>query len=124
MTEPWYSVKCLFHHPGRKAKEEDFLFEERVTLWKANSFEEAHQLAEAEARQYANEAKCVFVASTDSFHLFAEELMNGTEVYSTMRGSNMQPSVYRKTFCVTTRDRVKPLQRKLQDEHEQPLKSS
>jgi hypothetical protein len=109
MSEPWYSVKCLFHHPTRKAAGEDFLYEERITLWKASSFEEAHRLAEEEARQYASEAKCVFVASTDSFHLFEEELSVGTEAYSMMRGSNLQPAAYRKTFCVTARDRLKPL---------------
>ncbi len=111
MAEPWYSVKCLFHHPTRKAEDEDFLYEERITVWKANSFYEAHQLAEAEARQYATEAHCVFVTATDSFHLFDEEMKPGVEVYSLMRGSNMQPSVYKATFCLTRRDRKRPLQK-------------
>jgi len=111
MSEPWYSVKCLFHHPARKSDSEDFLYEERVTLWKAASFEEAHQFAEQEARQYASEAKCVFVALTDSFHLFEEKLSPGAEVYSSMRGSNLRPADFRKTFCVTARDRLKPLRR-------------
>jgi hypothetical protein len=111
MNEPWYSVKCLFYHPTRKSASEDFLYEERVTLWKAATFEEAHRFAEREASQYAEEAKCVFVASTDSFHLFDKELQSGSEVYSTMRGSNLQPTVYRKTFCVTSRDRLMPLKK-------------
>ena len=111
MKEPWYSVKCLFHHPTRKVDGEDFLYEERVTLWKAGSFREAHNLAEEEARQYAKEANCVFVASTDSFHLFDDKLSAGVEVYSTMRGSNLKPGVYRKTFCVTDRDRTDPLEK-------------
>ena len=111
MSEPWYSVKCLFHHPTRKADGEDFLYEERVTLWRAESFEAAHRLAEEEARHYATESKCVFVASTDSFHLFEEEILSGAEVYSSMRGSNLQPGIYRKTFCVTDRDRLKSLQK-------------
>jgi hypothetical protein len=111
MNEPWYTVKCLFHHPTRKAEEELYLFEERTTLWKADSFEEAHRLAEDEARVYASEAHCVFVASTDSFHLFDSTVKQGTEVYSTMRGSNMEPSVYRNTFCITKRDRAGALKR-------------
>lgn len=111
MNEPWYSVKCLFHHPTRKSQGEDFLYEERITLWKASSFEQAHRLAEAEAREYAAEAECIFVASTDSFHLFDEAISSKTEVYSTMRGSNLQPADYRRTFCVTARDRLKPLNR-------------
>jgi hypothetical protein len=111
MSEPWYAVKCLFHHPGRKADDEEYLYEERITLWKANSFEEAHKLAEEEAKQYAADDNCVFIKSTDSFHLFDEEIKEGVEIYSTMRGSNMQPSAYFKTFCVTARDRIKPLQK-------------
>jgi hypothetical protein len=109
MNEPWYSVRCLFHHPTRQKPGEDFLYEERITLWRAPSFQEAHRLAEEEARQYAIEADCVFVDSTDSFHLFDEEISQGSEIYSVMRGSNMQPPVYKSTFCITDRDRAKPL---------------
>ncbi len=111
MSEPWYTVKCLFHHPTRKSGDEDYLYEERVTLWRAESFEEAHRLAGAEARQYAEEAKCVFVKSTDSFHLFEEKVGPGAEVFSMMRESNLVPAIYEKTFCVTGRDRVQPLNR-------------
>jgi len=114
MNEPWYSVKCLFHHPDRKAAGEGFLYEERITLWKTASFEEAHRLAEEEARQYAAEAGCVFVDSTDSFHLFDEEVSQGTEVFSIMRGSNLQPRDYKYTFCLTERDRTKPLKEPIQ----------
>ncbi|MBI5381955.1 MAG: DUF4288 domain-containing protein [Opitutae bacterium] len=108
-SEPWYAVKCLFHHPTRKAEDEDFLYEERITLWKAPSFVEAHRMADEEASLYAKEAKCVFVKSTDSFHLFDQEVGSGIEVYSTMRGSNLRPEYYEKTFCITARDRLKPL---------------
>ena len=109
MNEPWYTVKCLFYHPTRRSAGDDFLYEERVTLWRAESFQEAHGLAEEEARQYAEEAKCVFVKSTDSFHLFDQEVGSGVEVYSAMRGSNLRPDYYEKTFCVTSGDRLMPL---------------
>ena len=45
MSEPWYSVKCLFFHPTRAREGEDYLYEERITLWRASTFEEAHALA-------------------------------------------------------------------------------
>ena len=109
MSEPWYTVKCLFHHPDLNHPGDDFLYEERLTLWKAESFEEAHRMAEEEARRYASENNCVFVKSTDSFHLFEEEIVAGGEIYSTMRGSNLQPDAYFRTFCVTNRDRLLPL---------------
>ena len=109
MSEPWYTVKCLFDHPDRKSDGESFLYEERITLWRASSFEEAHRLAEEEGRRYASEAGCVFLGSTDSFHLFDDDVAQGTEIYSAMRGSNLEPSVYRQKFCLTARDRAKPL---------------
>jgi len=46
MEEPWYSVKCLFHHPRLNDRGDDYLYEERITLWKVETFEEAHAHAE------------------------------------------------------------------------------
>jgi len=109
MNESWYSVKCLFHHPKLNDRGDDFLYEERITLWKAASFEEAHGFAEKEAHIYAKENSCIFIKSTDSFHLFDAEIIQGVEIYSTMRGSNLVPELYSKTFCVTERDRLLPL---------------
>ena len=109
MSVHWYSVKCLFHHPTRRALDERYLYEERITLWKANSIEEAHAKAEAEARRYAAEAACHFVDSTDSFLLEGESLDSGSEVYSIMRGSNFDPDQYQRTFCITDLERAKPL---------------
>src|ERR1043166_2393056 len=67
--------------------------------------------AEDEARRYAEENGCVFVKSTDSFHLFDEGIGSGSEVYSMMRGSNLDPKSYFHTFCLTSRDRLLPLKR-------------
>jgi hypothetical protein len=47
MTEPWYSVRCLFHDQDRA------LYEQRITLWQAESFEHAIEQAEREANEYA-----------------------------------------------------------------------
>ncbi|RYD35820.1 MAG: hypothetical protein EOP85_18725 [Verrucomicrobiaceae bacterium] len=109
MNEPvkWYSVKCLLHHPTRVRVGETYLYEERITVWKASSFEEAEEKAKVEAQQYAAEADAVLVGPTDSFHLFDEQLVEGTEVYSTMRGSNFEPDSYENTFCITWGDRYR-----------------
>lgn len=98
MRQPWYSVRCLFHHPSRKNDGEAYLYEERTTIWKAASFDEAHRLAEEEARKYAEEANCVFIGSADSFHLFDESISEGVEIFSVMRGSNFDPDAYKDTF--------------------------
>jgi hypothetical protein len=104
--EPWFAVKCLFSHPSRATDAEQFLYEERITLWRAASWDEAFRLAEAEAQEYASSDDCVFITATDAFHLFDESVGAGTEVWSTMRGSGMDADTYKKTFCATPRDRI------------------
>ena len=103
--EPWFAVKCLFSHPNRANESDGNLYEERITIWHASTFEEAFALAEAEAREYASD-DCVFIRATDSFHLFDESVGQGSEVWSVMRGSHMDAELYAKTFCTTPRDRT------------------
>ena len=100
--QPWFAAKCLFSHPSRADNSERFLYEERTTLWRANSFAEAFALAEAEAVEYARDSTCVFVRATDSFHLFDESIGHGSEIWSLMRGSGMEPELYAETFCATS----------------------
>jgi hypothetical protein len=75
--EPWYAVKCVFSHPTRVKEEGAALFEERITLWRAESWEEAFLKAKDEAKLYAHEAACVFIKATDAFHLFGATSMKG-----------------------------------------------
>jgi hypothetical protein len=102
--QPWFAVKCLFSHPSRADDSERFLYEERITLWRARTFEEAFALAEAEAAEYARCSTCTFVRATDSFHLFVGSPSHGSEIWSLMRGSGMEPELYAETFCATPRD--------------------
>ncbi len=37
----WYGVKCIFFYPGLRKKVGNNIFEERVTVWKARSFDKA-----------------------------------------------------------------------------------
>lgn len=106
MKIEWYAVKCLFHHPTRKKLGENYLYEERITLWEASSLGEAYSKAEDEAMKYARESDAVFIQPVNSFQLFDKSITNGTEIYSLMRGSNFSPKTYRDTFCNTDLDRL------------------
>ena|SRR5688572_11687585 len=103
--QPWIAVRCLFSHPQRASDAELNLYEERITLWRAGSFKEAYAMADADALVYALEENCIFVRSTDAFHLFEESIRSGSEIWSVMRGSGMSPELYIATFCDTPRDR-------------------
>lgn len=104
--EPWFAVKCLFSHPDRAKDSEPSLYEERITLWRAASWDEAFKLAETEAQEYAGSNRCVFHFASDAFHLFDKEVGHGSEIWSVMRGSGMDPEPYKQTFCATPRDRM------------------
>ena len=101
----WIAVRCLFSHPTRASDSELNLYEERITVWRAGSFKEAYAMADADALVYAAEEDCIFIRSTDAFHLFEKNIRSGAEVWSTMRGSGMTPELYITTFCDTPRDR-------------------
>ena len=103
--QPWIAVRCLFSHPKHVSDAEQHLYEERITLWRAGSFKAACAMADADALVYAAENNCIFVRTTDAFHLFDERVGSGTEVWSVMRGSGMTPELYIATFCDTPRDR-------------------
>jgi hypothetical protein len=48
----WYAVRCIFRC-GWPPKFAGRAYEERITLWRAESFDQAIERAEAEAREYA-----------------------------------------------------------------------
>lgn len=105
-TQPWFTVRCLFSHPARAKDGDGHLYEERVTLWKCASWDEAFRLARIEAEKYAEEADAILIGTTDAFHLFDSECGHGTEVWSLMRGSHLDARTYTDTFCNTDRDRL------------------
>jgi hypothetical protein len=94
----------MFSHPTRTVEGMEFTYEERITLWLANSMVEAATKGAIEARQYANEAKAEFIKVTNVFNLFDEKLAEGVEVWGYMRTSNLKPEVYLKNYLSTEND--------------------
>src|SRR5262245_48137484 len=88
--EPWYGAKCIFLHtkieslPGK-------VYEERVILIKASSFDEAINRAEGEAEKYARELEgCTYTGYMDVFHIYGERVSDRSEIYSLMRTSDLK----------------------------------
>lgn len=92
----WYSVRCVFA-VGSPPSTADETYEERVTLWRARSAEEALARAEAEARQYGAGLGCTYLGLAQSYRL-ADDLGDGSEVFSLMRTSALAPDDYLDTF--------------------------
>lgn len=70
------------------------LYEERITLWKASSFDDAIGMAENEAEVYARDTSCEFVGLSQVYHLYDKRIKNGSEIFSLMREHNYSPSKY------------------------------
>lgn len=95
MSKSWYSVRCVLEvsQPDASGVRR---YEERITLWRAESFEEAEQLAEAEAREYLSDIDVDeegFLGLVQTFWLFGEP-EHGGEVFSLIRSSDLEPDSY------------------------------
>lgn len=78
-------------------------YEERITLWRARSADEAIARAEAEAQEYAGEIDdhpSTYLDLAQSFRLF-DEPADGAEIFSLMRDSDLPPDDYLDTFFDT-----------------------
>lgn len=81
----WYSVRCIL--------QVDDVYEERITLWSAASFDEAIEFAEAEADEYVLALEGVRLGLSQAFHLF-DAPGSGVEIFSLMRTSDLEPDDY------------------------------
>lgn len=101
----WYAVRCVFLNERR----EDRLYEERITLWRAGSMDEAIAKAEAEAQEYAVSIPdwdpTPYIKLAQGYHLF-DEPGEGAEVFSLMRESKLAPDDYLDQFFDTGTERT------------------
>ncbi len=97
LDRAWYAVRCLF-------KIEPSTYEERITIWLAKSPEEAIDKAEGEAIEYADELE-EYLGFAQSFHLFNDPT-DGSEVFSLMRDSDLDPDQYIARFFDTGGERI------------------
>jgi hypothetical protein len=76
-------------------------YEERVTLWRADTFDDAIELAEAEATDYAAALGAEYCGFAQSFSLPETTPGHGSEVFSLMRVSGLDPDEYLTQFFDT-----------------------
>ena len=95
----WYGVRCLFQlgpdAPGAGS------YEERVTLWRAASPDEAIALAEAEAAEYAAALTDVSDLGLVQAYALPEPPGHGAEVFSLIRDSPLAAEEYLDQFFDT-----------------------
>lgn len=112
----WFSVRHVIH-AGRADAGATFSYEERVTVWEAGSFEDAHALARTEAQEAATYLDNAVVLNLfQIFRLFEDPLYgehtarngpetfsatHGAEVFSFIRESQLGPNEYLERFFDT-----------------------
>jgi hypothetical protein len=98
-TRGWYAVRCVFGEVGSETVDEqrDWTYEERITLWTADSFDAALSSAEAEAGQYASASEVTYLGFAQVFQL-SGPVTEGAEVFSVLRSSNLGPNEYLEHF--------------------------
>lgn len=99
-TSGWVSVRCVF----RAGDGGEQLYEERITLWHTDDLNEAIARAESEADDYARTVGYEYVGLAQAY-LLADEPGEGAEVFSLMRGSELDPEGYLDTYFDTGRER-------------------
>jgi hypothetical protein len=98
----WFGVRCLFDAgPGDDGARR---YEERVTVWAAESLDEAIERAEQEAATYAADIDGTYLALAQAYAM-VEPPAHGVEVFSLMRDSELPPSDYLDHYFDSGRER-------------------
>jgi hypothetical protein len=95
-----YSVRCVFRWEPRQDQKAKHLYEERITLWQAQSIDHAIELAEVEAENYASE-NIEFLGYSQAYAMYESISVNGIEVFSLLRESDLEPETYIDAFFDT-----------------------
>jgi len=103
----WFAVRCLFA-TNWPPEARGHTYEERITLWQAKSIEEAIARAEVEAHEYASvieESPHEYLGLAQACRLVTPPV-DGSEVFSLMRDSDLGASEYLAKFFATGRERL------------------
>jgi hypothetical protein len=115
-TPSWYAVRCIFASEDNKPWGPYDLasghvdYEERVTLWLADSFADALARAEAEAADHAATLECEYVGLAQAYAL-PDAPQSGIEVFSMIRRSTLEPDDYVDAFFDTGTEHQADLRR-------------
>jgi hypothetical protein len=91
MSEQWFAVRQVF--------------QERITLWEAASFEDAIAKAEQDGAAYVEGDEDVLLLGLAQAHWLFEAPASGREVFSLMRESELHPKDYLDAFFDTGHER-------------------
>jgi transglutaminase-like putative cysteine protease len=95
----WFGVRCIFQWRHQAT------YEERITVWHADSFDAAIRKAEFEASEYAEANELIYLGLAQGFWIFGNQIAEGTEVFSLLRMSDLKTDDYLDTFYDSGQER-------------------
>lgn len=95
----WFGVRCVFRWSQPPT------YEERITLWQASSLDDAIARAEHEAAGYATRLGSEYLEIAQAYWIGPNRPDEGSEVFSLMRDSDLEPDDYLDTFYDTGQER-------------------
>jgi hypothetical protein len=100
-----FSVRCLFRCRKKKFNKLEYLYEERITAWRAKDLDDALDQAIEEAKQYAAKHEFEYLGLAQGFWMFTAIEAHGVEVFSLMRESDLPAEDYLDAFFSTGHER-------------------
>jgi hypothetical protein len=95
-TTGWYAVRHVIRNSPH--------YEERITLWQADSFDDAVERAQEGAQAYVSgwsEESGVRPLDLFQAYFLHDELGDGAEIFSLIRRSELEPDEYVRRFFAT-----------------------
>lgn len=105
--EPWYGVRLLYQLTGGSEP----AYEERILIVRSSDANAAIKQAEEYSKDYESDTTS-YLGYAMAFNVFDENgecLKSGTEVFSLIRGSDLEPCEYLGKFYVTGSERTRTL---------------
>ena len=102
----WYAVRVILQIPVEPDPPpgEEYAYEERITLWRADSHEEAIERATIEAVEHSEIVGAVALDWFAQTYNLPTEPGDGAEIFSLIRGSELPPERYVDGFFATGRE--------------------
>jgi hypothetical protein len=97
----WFGVRCIFRWSDPPT------YEERLTLWEADSLDQAIEKAEQEAVAYATQLRSEYLQIAQAYWIGPDRPGEGAELFSLLRDSELDADDYIDAFYDTGSERMR-----------------
>jgi len=100
-----YSVRCIVEIPKEEFNSLAYLYEERITAWLATDIDQAIDKAITEVKDYCEANGYRFTGLSQAYWMTEQVSLDGVEVFSLLRESDLPSDEYLDAFFSTGNER-------------------